>query len=174
METLISQLKQGDKQAFSALIQLILVDLYRVSRSILHRECDCSDAIQETIIQAYLHIHQLQNVDRFKSWIFRILVNQCYKIINQQKKTVSLDTYSKEIEYEKNDYEHIEIREMLDHIEEDQRIVLALFYFERCSIAEISDILCIPEGTVKSRMYRGKRALEWMLNSDRKRVMENE
>ena len=69
--------KSGDKAAFSELIDCHRQTLYRVAKGILKSDFDVADAIQEAIISAYKNIGSLKNEDYFKTWIIRILINEC-------------------------------------------------------------------------------------------------
>lgn len=73
--------KQGDKEAFSELIHENKLSMYKVAKAMLGRECDVEDAIQNTIINSYKNIKNLKKEKFFKTWLIRILINECNKII---------------------------------------------------------------------------------------------
>ncbi|SEM84619.1 RNA polymerase sigma-70 factor, ECF subfamily [Lihuaxuella thermophila] len=129
---------------------------------ILPRDQDCLDAIQETILKAYQGIDRLKRPAYFKTWLIRILINQCNEMIRKNKKIYLLEeikeTYSANAELEK-----IELREAVNKLEADQRIVVFLHYFEDISLKDIADMLDIPVNTVKTRLHRARRALANML-----------
>lgn len=90
MEELVIRSLDGDKDAFTQLIQLISVDLYRVAKARLENIEDINDAIQETILIGYKSIQNLEEPKYFKTWIIKILINECNKIYKQNKKKVSI------------------------------------------------------------------------------------
>ncbi len=157
MEDLILAQK-GDKNAFGRLIEGVKLKLYKTAMSILKNDDDACDAIQETLISAYKNLNTLKNNNYFTTWIIRILINKCYDIINKNKKIINLneklsrqvDTYY-EIYSEKSELESI-----LNWLEEELRMVIVLYYYDELSISEISKMINIPEGTVKSRLSRGR------------------
>lgn len=174
MEELVIRAQNGDKQAFCLLIQSVKASLYRTARAFLKKESDCSDAIQETILKAYESIERLKKPAYFKTWITRILINQCKKMLLKQKKMVSLEEYDKVPVSHSKEFEKIEVRELLDHLEESHRIVISLYYFEKYPLHEIAQILQIPEGTVKSRLFRARQNLEELMTRGRKLVVFGE
>jgi RNA polymerase sigma-70 factor (ECF subfamily) len=83
--------KTGDRTSFSTLIDCHRLALYRVAKGILESDFDAADAIQETIISAYTNIGKLKKDEFFKTWLIRILINECKKILHRSNKTVSIE-----------------------------------------------------------------------------------
>lgn len=67
-----------DKETFCRLVEEHQNTLYRTARSILSNQQDAEDAVQEAIFSAYSHLDRLREPDKFKAWLLRILVNECY------------------------------------------------------------------------------------------------
>ena len=157
MEDLILAQK-GDKEAFGRLIEGIKLKLYKTAMSILKNDDDACDAIQETLISAYKNLNSLKNNNYFSTWIIRILINKCYDIIKKNKKVVSInEKLSKQVDTYYEIYsEQSELEAILNLIEEDLRMVVVLYYYDELSIKEISEMINIPEGTVKSRLSRAR------------------
>ena len=85
MNKLVNKAKNGDKEAFCELILIVKDDLYKIAKSRLgNKEDDIFDAIQETIISAYISIGKLKKVLSFKSWIIKILINECNDILKKK------------------------------------------------------------------------------------------
>lgn len=151
---LVCKAKRGNGKAFTKLMDENLKSMYRVGKGILNREDDIEDAIQNTILKAYLNIKTLKNDELFKTWLIKILINECNKIYNFNKKCISLDKVVEE--QHKDKYEDFDLKFAVDSLPEELRLVITLFYFEDLKISEISEIVGIPEGTVKSRLSRAK------------------
>lgn len=66
--------------------------MYRVAKSLLYNDADCADAIQDAIVTAFAKLHTLKNDKYAKTWLVRILINECYKTMRREKKLVSLDS----------------------------------------------------------------------------------
>ena len=75
--------------------QLILASedsMYHVAKSLLYNDADCQDAIQEAIAKAFDKIGTLKQDTYAKTWLLRILINECYGIMRKEKKIISLET----------------------------------------------------------------------------------
>ena len=151
---LVYKAKRGNGKAFTKLIDENLKSMYRVGKGILSEENDVEDAIQNTILKAYSNIKSLKNDELFKTWLIKILINECNKIYNFNKKCISLDKVAEE-EY-KDKYEDFDLKLAVSSLPEELKLVITLFYFEDLKISQISEIIGIPEGTVKSRLSRAK------------------
>lgn len=135
--------------------------LYRISRSMLRNEQDCEDAVQDAILTAYSKLNTLKNEDYFKTWLVRILINKCNQRLKQKKRCVSAEVLPEDA----NDTlgGSVEIRMAIESLNPKVRIVLVMKYIEGFSVQEIKDILKIPEGTVKSRLAKGREELKCKL-----------
>lgn len=158
--------KKGDKQAFERLIDEYKLSLFRISKSILRKEEDIEDAFQETIIKVYEKIVYLRKEEYFKTWLIKILINECNTILRNRKKTIymeEINTHDSEIE---DSYKNFELMNAINSLEEELRTVTLLFYYEDMPQKTIADILGIPNGTVRSRLSRARKKLRELLNID--------
>lgn len=175
MEKDVLLAQKGDKKAFTRLIEEYQLTLYRVSKGILKNDTDCADAIQETILKCYQSIPNLRQPKYFKTWLTRILINECNDILRKRKKILLIDSVEDFGNSENNSEEYIELNEALSKLKFKYRSVLILFYYEEFSIKEIAQILKIREGTVKSRLNRARHKLASVLNFYKdERGVENE
>ncbi|MGL5352869.1 MAG: sigma-70 family RNA polymerase sigma factor [Clostridium sp.] len=151
----VNKAKNGDKEAFLSLIDENRLNIYRVARGILSSMEDIQDAIQNTIIKAFQNINTLKNDDFFRTWIIRILINECNEIIRKNKKNTNQEIVQGNGEHNDN-YEDLDITKAINELSEELRITTVLFYFEDMSTRDISKILDVPEGTVRSRLTRAR------------------
>jgi RNA polymerase sigma factor (sigma-70 family) len=161
-ESLVELAKRGDKDSFIQLIKDCEDTMYRVSRSILKNDFDCSDAIQETILNAYSGIQTLKNPKYFKTWLVRILINECNRMLKSRKNIISIAKWTEPIE-KIEIHKDLGVDEAIHSLAEKFRIIVTLYYLEEFSTKEISNLLQIPEGTVKSRLNRARLKLEKLL-----------
>lgn len=147
---------EGDKEAFSILIKENLKSLYTVAKGILNSEYDIEDAIQNTILKSYEKIEYLKNEEYFKTWLTRILINECNNIIRKNKKVTYIEDSQINNEAYEDKYKNIDLINAINSLTLDLRTTMWLFYFNDMSIEEISYSLKIPKGTVKSRLNRGR------------------
>lgn len=131
--------------------------MFHISWSMLGREPDCADAVQEALTRAWQRRDSLRNPEKFKPWLMRILVNTCNDILRRQ----SLQTLIADEELIKEEAppsDPLSVREAIECLKPEWRTVILLYYLEGCSVSEIAQMLRIPQGTVKSRlMYARKR-----------------
>ncbi|MBE4909225.1 sigma-70 family RNA polymerase sigma factor [Bacillus luteolus] len=159
--------QQGDKEAFCRLIKEIEPNLYRIASSIMRSEDECLDAAQEAVIKAYLSIEQLKQPQFFKTWITRILIRECTRLLKNRNKIIPMNTIDiLESQNESNLEDNFELKEAISKLEKDYRIVITLFYIQDLSVKEISEIIEQPEGTVKSRLSRARKKLAQLLEDN--------
>lgn len=135
--------------------------LYHISKSILKNDSDCGDAVQETILKAYEKLPTLKKEKYFRTWITRILINECKGILRKRKNVIPYEEY---MVTEEDRYSHLYMALM--ELPEDLRILVTLYYLEGFSQKEISGALDIPEGTIKSRLSRAREFLKAQLSDE--------
>ena len=86
MEELVRQAQKGDADAFTRLMQSQMQNMYKTARSVVRNDEDAADAISDTILACWEKIGQLKDVQLFKTWMTRILINKCNDILRQYKK----------------------------------------------------------------------------------------
>lgn len=164
MERLAKRARDGDRDAFVALMEACKPSLLGVARSLLKKEEDVADAMQDTVLDAFENLSGLKNPGYCKTWLTRILLNNCYDIL-RQKKTVTLDLFSfreegsglrdEGVEYEWDS--PLDVRAALGAVSESDRLILILFYVEDMSQKDIAGALGISVNAVKQRLQRAKR-----------------
>ena len=120
------------------------------------------DLLQQTVVDAIQHFPQLRNQAYFKTWITRILINN-FKQYYRKSKFVEVVSMDKEIYFDDSCdsvLESLYIQELLEKLNHKYRTVVVLKYINNMTIDEISQVLKIPQSTVKSRLYRALRKLE--------------
>ena len=140
-------------EEFTVQIMDMKKTLYHVSCGILRSEADREDAVQECICKAWEKRNSLKSEGAFRAWVTRILINECYDICRRGSKIVLLDEMPEAVAPESG-------------LDEIYRMPILLFYVEGFSIREISRILQIPEGTVKSRLFAGRGKLREVLGEE--------
>jgi len=173
-EQLIQRIKNKDREAFKQLFDMYREKVYRMSYSILKDKNASEDVLQEVFIQVYLKIKDLKHIGAFEVWLYRITMNCCRKFINKENKlkiisaNESYDGYTDIEDDEINAPENIimqqefctEVMTVIYELPEYQRISLVLFYYNEMSIKEIANMMDCSEGTVKSRLFHGKKYLK--------------
>ena len=103
--------------------------MYRIAKSLLYNDADCADAIQEAIVKAFAKLHTLKDDSYAKTWLIRIVMNECYAIMRKEKKIISLQDYQmNEQETESKDYS--DLYEAIFHLPEQIKLCVTLYYME--------------------------------------------
>ena len=168
-EKLILRFQEGDINAYNELVKRYKDRLLNfVFRYFNNRE-QAEDVVQDTLIKLYTHASYYKNIAKFSTWIFTIAKNNALTELrkNKRKQTDSLWTDDgKVIDINSNDQtldrrvqNEIavdQLNKFLDEIPENFRMAVVLRDFQELSYDEISKILEIPIGTIKSRINRGR------------------
>lgn len=165
MRKIVEKAMNGDKDSFSELINYLKMDLYKIAKVRLKNEDDILDAIQETIISSYKSIKKLNNPDNFKKWIIKILINKCNNIyLEKNNKNISLEEFTNIYEYEdENDFSNIEMEDILKYLNDEEKMIITLYYLEDYKSKEIAWLLDMNENTVKTKISRAKNKLKTKL-----------
>lgn len=150
-----------DEQTYLKLIQQCERSMYRISLSILWNDADSADAVQQAIFKGWIKRRQLRDMDKFKSWIMAILVNECRNLQRKNlRQTHIVDLMTDEVRSRMHDEIDIGLQDAIKRLPEHYRIPILLHYMEGYPVKDIARILDISENRVTERMYRGRRKLE--------------
>lgn len=150
-----------DKKTFEKLIQEYTPNMYRLAFGILHNREDAEDAVSESVLKAFEKISMLRNRDSFKAWVMQITANEAKRIYAKNKRETTVENMEEYLPVFRDEYH--ELWDVVMKLDVGYREVILLYFYERLSIKEIARILGIPEGTIKSRLSRGKKILKEIL-----------
>lgn len=150
-----------DKNALGNLVLENEAQLYRIAKAILRRDEDCADAAQEAITKAFENLHTLRKDKYAKTWLIRILINECCRLAQRRQQEQPMPEEWNVPAPEKENYSRL--YQALQKLDAEFRVALVLHYLEGFQIQEISEMLKIPPGTVKSRLHRGREKLKGLL-----------
>lgn len=129
--------------------------LYRIAFGYLHDEVRSLDAVDEAVYLGYVRRDQLREPSFLKTWVVRILINECLGMIRRGKREVITDILPEDPRGSPTDTMYLKLA--IDDLEEHLKKVIILRYFGGFTIAETAEILGIPDGTVSTR---SRKALE--------------
>ena len=168
-EKLILRFQEGDINAYNELVKRYKDRLLNFVLRYFNNVEQAEDVVQDTLIKLYTHASYYKNVAKFSTWIFTIAKNNALTELrkNKRKKTDSLwtddgqviDINSNEESLDskvQNEIAIDQLNKFLDEIPENFRMAVVLRDFQELSYEEISKILEIPIGTIKSRINRGR------------------
>ena len=178
---LAKYLQNGHKASFQVIADRWYPAIYRFAYSYFGNRDDASEIAQKTLIKVHENIRSLKEVASFKSWIYRIANNLCLDEMKRagRRKSEPLNLIPKEQQFsESTPASEIETKELnsliqqaLNQLPEEIRAVVILKQFEEMTFSEIGEVLQIPEGTAKTRMYKGLSQLgsilkQWNIETD--------
>lgn len=176
----IKQVIKGDQDAFAEIVEIYSNSIYQLGYRMLGNRHEAEDIAQEAFIRAYVNIKSFNQDLKFSTWLFRIATNLCIDRIRKKKPDYYLDAevsgtdgltmYSQLASNSPLPEKELESLELQDSVQkeilklpEKYRSVIVLKYIEELSLNEISEILDLPLGTVKTRIHRGREALRQQL-----------
>jgi RNA polymerase sigma-70 factor, ECF subfamily len=177
----IKEVLKGDQNAYSEVVELYKDKVYQICYRMLGNRHEAEDMAQEAFVRAYVNIQSFNINLKFSTWLYRIATNLCIDRIRKKKPdyyldaeiagTDGLDMYSQVASDSPGPETEVESLELQDTIQaeimklpEKYRSVIILKYIEELSLKEISEILDMPIGTIKTRIPRGREALRKQLS----------
>jgi RNA polymerase sigma-70 factor (ECF subfamily) len=174
---LLAQCLAGDAYAIEAFVRQYETGVFRLALSIVGDQAEANEIMQETFISALRSLSSYQEQQSLKAWLYTIALNHSRSTLRKRKSRARLGTILASIfriETQKqvlpeeaviqNEKEAILWRS-LNQLDERFRTVVVLRYFQELSIAEISEILSVNEGTIHSRLHSAREKLREALQN---------
>jgi RNA polymerase sigma-70 factor (ECF subfamily) len=166
---LVRKAQKGNDKAFLALFQEYEQDIYRMAFVYVKNQSDALDVVQETAYRSFKTIKNLIEPKYFKTWLIRIAVNCSLDLLRKQKKVVQLKPELEEnISGDINEDIDLEVtvRDLIEGLNEEEKSVVILRFYEGLTFKEVSETLDIPLGTAKTILYRALDKLRNNLKGD--------
>jgi RNA polymerase sigma-70 factor (TIGR02954 family) len=163
IDNLVKKASKGNKKAFEQLIKQHYEQIYRTAYLYVHNEEDALDVVQEATYQAYTSIHSLKQPEYFMTWLTRIIIRCASQILKKRNNVVPLtdEVLSNLLVTDHSDHdEAIHLLNAIGQLKENYRTAIILFYYYDYAIKTISEVMEIPEGTVKTYLSRAKADLK--------------
>jgi RNA polymerase sigma-70 factor (ECF subfamily) len=166
---LLDDCKRGDRKALDSLVRRYERPLYNAAFRMLGNPDEAADVMQTTFLKAFENLDRFNPKFKFFSWIYRIAINES---INQRSRTRNEQTLEEDQFVAASHPEDAVDAEQLSDViqaslmtlQEDYRVVVVLRHFSDLSYRDISEVLHIPEKTVKSRLYSARQLMKTRLN----------
>lgn len=173
-QVLINKASKGDGEAFEVLVSRYEKNVYSLAYRLVSDREDALDITQDVFLKAYQALPRFRGESRFSTWIHRVCVNASLDYLRKKQKLpayslnepISLkeSSVTREVEDESgNVQDSVEMRDLgeavlavLKELEPDHRAVITLCDIQGYSYQEISDMLGLSIGTVKSRLHRAR------------------
>lgn len=153
-----------NRELKEVLIQYILDHqdrFYRLAYSYTKNQEDALDAVQNAVCKALEAYGSIRNADAIKTWFYRILINECLRVIKKRKQdAVSADIEEQDAVYYEKAFDRENVDDELEKLEPDVQEIIRLRFFEEMSLKEIAAITGYNLNTVKTKLYRGLKLLK--------------
>jgi RNA polymerase sigma-70 factor (ECF subfamily) len=140
---------------------------YRMAYRYVHNEADACDIVQNGACMALKSSHTLKNPEYAGTWVYRIMINECFRFLKQPGHFSYEDMCEKNClrtDGREDSYTDIDLRRAVDALGDRDKAIIILRYFEDRKLEEIADILGESVNTVKSRLYRCMKKLRGTLS----------
>lgn len=165
---LIKKAIRGDKESFICILKIYKVYLYKIAYMYVKDEEKALEILQETIVKGVFNINKLKNPSYFKTWITKVLINVSIDMNRKNSKTEQLGEKHDAIQYISgvSIEEKIDLYNAVDLLKDNYKTVIIMKYFSDMKIKDISEIMSLPENTVKTYLNRAKASLKKILKED--------
>jgi RNA polymerase sigma-70 factor (ECF subfamily) len=164
---LVKRAQKGDRWAFEQLVERHQHKLYTLAARVLGSQNDAADAVQEAFIRAWLGLSSFRHGARFSTWLYRICLNAAHDQ-RTKRRTTPLEDVAEPADPRDELVAHElsgALQQALAELDEDYRVAVVLYDVLGCSYAEIAELTDVAEGTVKSRIFRGRARLGELLGT---------
>lgn len=166
----VAQALRGDQRAFAHLVDLYQAAVYNLCYRMLGSAPEAEDAAQETFVRVYRHLHKYDPQQKFSSWILAVASHYCIDRLRRRRiKWLSLDNVlalrpvaTDAALPEETILQHesrAEVRDLLQSLPADYRLVIVLRYWYDLSYVEIAQVVDSSESAIKSRLHRARKML---------------
>ncbi len=173
---LVVRAQGGDQAAFTSLATGAWPRLNSLAHGILRDRESAEDATQQALLTAWRELPKLRDADHFDAWTYRLLVNACYAEGRRARRWIpnmGIGAIREPTIADASD--DIADRDQLERgfrrLSVDQRAVVVLHHYLDLTLVQVSEVLGIPIGTVRSRLFRAMQALRSALEADARPVV---
>ena len=162
---LVRRSRNGDRSAFEVLLRRYERPVYNAALRMLRNPEDARDVAQTVFMKVYEHLADYDPKYRFYSWIYRIAVNESLHGLDRRHRLEPMDEDATDDHPGPDDVVGEQqtcrsVQGALMHIKPEYRTVIVLKHFLGCSYHDMSEILQLPEKTVKSRLFTARQLLK--------------
>lgn len=170
MIKLVEKAKTSDIQAFEQLIHLHTAKLTATAFSYTKNYEEARDVVQETFLKAFQSLHQLKEPKYFSTWLYKILIRQCFSMLNRNKRTLQIQMELQHLQLLQQEAvaTYDDLYEALGALRPDYQTAILLHYFYDFKLQEIAVMTNKPLNTVKIQLHRARNQLKKQLESMQK------
>lgn len=152
---------------FAREIKAAQPSMFRIAFAILRNLPDCEDAAQNAVLKAYRRLDTLEDRKLFRTWLIRILKNECFTLLRNRRPAADLAGNDPGYEMKVPD---LDLNRAFDTLSAEERLTVTLYYYEGYKTSEIAKLTDVSEGTVRSRLSRARASLKEQLTEKERKV----
>ncbi|GAB4333179.1 MAG: RNA polymerase sigma factor RpoE [Calditrichia bacterium] len=176
-KVLVERILSGEEAAFAELVQKYQNLVYHIILRLVPNPHDQEDLFQEIFLKIYRGLANFRGESKLSTWIGRITFNTCMKFMKRSFREADFNlnedltgeiaesNWEKVGEAERS----LQLHRAVSELPKTYRLLIELFHFQELSYKEISEITDMPEGTVKNYLFRARKALRQILESEKYR-----
>lgn len=179
----INRVKEGDKEAFSLVLDKYSDMVYTICLRMLTVEADAADAAQEVFIKVYRSIASFREKSKFSTWIYRITYNHCISVIRKKVKVIDLVDELPDKDVNEEDVSGLDrisseerryyLNLAIEALPETDAVVVTLFYYNEMSLDEIAEVTGLSSGNIRIKLHRSRKKMYLVLSETLKKELNS-
>jgi RNA polymerase sigma-70 factor (ECF subfamily) len=170
---IIQEIRKGDSRKYALLVDRHKDRAFTLALRLVGDRSEAEELVQDGFLRAYRNLDQFRGDAKFSTWLYRIVYNLCMtKVSRRRSRHVTFDvqdeihkdmlvedeetTFDERLENE--EFQQVVVDEV-NELPEKYRIAVTLFYLQEMSYEEMTEVLGLPLGTVKTNLFRGRNLL---------------
>lgn len=151
------------REEFAARTEEIRIKLFRTAMIYLGNEHDALEAVDETVYKGLCALKKLRQPEYFDTWMTRILINECYKMMRRHKREEPMETVP---EISQEVFDRLPLKDAIGMLPEELKDIVVLRFFGGFTMAETARILGVPQGTAATRQRKALGLLRLALDEE--------
>ncbi len=172
----IERILKGDVNAYTSLVEKYQHMVYTLAMRMLKSKEKAEEVSQDAFVKAYTNLDSFQGKAKFSTWLYKIVYFGCLDELKKTKRSFNPEDIEKvpniELDNTKSGLERLEdadrsqlIKDAIAKLNEDEQVILTLFYFEEQSLKELSQILDMTPNNVKVKLFRARKKMAELLKN---------
>lgn len=172
----INKIIEGDVNAFSYLVDKYQHMVFTLAIRMLKSREKAEEVAQDAFVKAYKNLNSFKGDAKFSTWLYKIVYYACLDEIKKAKRApytedidkasaMNLDDTKSGLENLQDEDRKVLINSALSKLNEEEQVILTLFYFDELSLKELSKILDISADTIKVKLFRARKKMAELLKN---------
>jgi len=179
----INQVKAGDKEAFSLVLDKYSDMVFTICLRMLTVEADAADAAQEVFVKIYRSVASFREKSKFSTWVYRITYNHCISVIRKKVKVIDLVDEVPDGDVSEGDVSGLDLisdeerkqylKMAIEALPETDAVVVTLFYYDEMSLEEIAEVTGLSSGNIRIKLHRSRKKMYQVLSENLKKELNS-